>query len=305
MSENPKIENEGARSPAQEPNPAHGSDEAEARALLQAIHAGIGQAHEPPPESAQPAAEAGATSGGWRTAPWPMAALVLFMAAAASFAGIALYLSSRRAAVQTAAIEKVGQSLVRVEQQIALQSSAGAAAATEARKSREPAATDLLEAANAHYREGRFPDAVLAFRAAEAADTGGQLSDEARYRYGASLLKTGDSNGALREFQAVVTGFPGSPCFAASAMETARLLMEQKNYPRARQTLYLLLAARDRLGAADKDYVERAGFLVGRCLECEAASLEAAQSATLPVARFGPAAPARAKSDSPDASEGK
>jgi TolA-binding protein len=221
-----------------------------------------------------------------------MVAFGLFLAVAALLAGIALYMSSRHATKQTAAIEKFRLSLDRMEQRIALQSSARAeASARDPRKSHGPAGGELLEAANAHYREGRFPDAVLSFRAAAAADTGGQLSDEARYRYGVSLVKTGDPNGALREFQAVVAGSPGSPYFAASAMETARLLMEKRNYARARQTLYQLLAARDRLSAADKDSVERACFLVGRCLEGEAEALEAAQSATLPVARFGPANP--------------
>jgi tetratricopeptide (TPR) repeat protein len=147
----------------------------------------------------------------------------------------------------------------------------------------------LLDAANADYREGRFRDAVNAYRAAAGVDTGGQFSDEAHYRYGASLLKIGEESSALSEFQAVVAGSPGSPHFAASAMETASLFMEKKNYAQARRTLYLLLAARDRLSAGDKDYVERASFLVGTCLESEAGAREAAQSATLPVARFGPA----------------
>jgi len=218
---------------------------------------------------------------------WPMYALVLFLAVAAFLAGIALYFSSRRGEDQTAAIEKFQQSLGRMEQQIALQSSAAKGASGPV--SGAPATSDLLDAANAHYREGRFQEAAISFRAAAAADTGGQLSDEAHYRYGASLLKTGDSNGALREFQAVVTGSPGSPHFAASAIETARLLAEKQNYAQALRTLYQLLAARDRLSVADKEYVERACFLVGTYLESEAGALEAAQSATLPVARFGPA----------------
>jgi tetratricopeptide (TPR) repeat protein len=115
----------------------------------------------------------------------------------------------------------------------------------------------------------------------------GSFTDETHYRYAQSLLKTGQFDGALAEFQTVETAFPGSPYFASAAMEAAQLLFQKKSYGQARRVLYELMATKDRLSPADKPGVERAYFFVAQCYEAEAESLEGSTQTSLSAPQGG------------------
>ena len=207
-----------------------------------------------------------------------VAAALLILAIAAASASVALYWSSRSAfrGDQKAAFEDFRQSLQRMERRIATSDTrgAGGSAAGDRSPRLTPESSGLLDAANLRYREGQFKEAAASFRTAMDMDLGGSFTDETHYRYAQSLLKTSQFDGALVEFQTVETGFPGSPYFASAAMETAQLLFQKKSYAQARRVLYELVAARDRLSAADKAGVERAYFFIARCYEAEAESLD-------------------------------
>jgi tetratricopeptide (TPR) repeat protein len=232
-----------------------------------------------------PAGGSEAVTGSWRLmlaiGSWRLlfaAAALLILAVAAASASVALYWSSRSAyrGEQNAAFADLRQSLGRMERQIATSEArgTGGSAAGDRSPRSAPEKSGLLDAANLRYREGQFQEAAASFRAAMDMDLAGSFTDETHYRYAQSLMKTGKFDGALAEFQTVETGFPGSPYFASAAMETAQLLFQKKSYAQARRVLYELMAARDRLSAADKAGVERAYFFVARCYEAEAESLD-------------------------------
>jgi len=248
--------------------------EAEAAALRASVEAlmkrkaGARQDIGPPPS--RPAANAHSRR------PLFVAAALLFLALGAASASVALYCSSRSAlsAGQRAAFNDLQQSLQRMEQKIATSETRRPAAPAAGERSSRPApeSSGLLDAANLRYREGQFKDAAAAYRAAMDMDL--TFADETHYRYAESLLKTGQFDHALEEFEIIETAFPGSPYFASSAMEAAQLLFQKKSYSGARRALYELMAARDRLGPADKANLERAYFFVAQCYEAEAESLE-------------------------------
>lgn len=171
-----------------------------------------------------------------------------------------------------------------MEQRIASSEARGAAGpgARDRSVGSAPERSGLLDAANLHYREGQFEEAADSFRTAMDMDLAGSFTDEMHYRYAQSLLKTGRFDGALAEFQTVEGAFPGSPYFASAAMESAQLFFQKKSYAQARRVLYELMAARDRLGPADKAEVERAYFFVARCYEAEAESLDISLQSPLP-----------------------
>ncbi len=232
-------------------------------------------------------------AGSWRLMPatgsWRLllaAAALLILAVAAASASVALYWSSRSASrgEQKAAFADLQRSLGRMERQIATSEARGAAgpAAGDRSAGAAPERSGLLDAANLRYRDGQFQEAASSFRAAMDMDLAGSFTDETHYRYAQSLLKTGQFDGALAEFQTVETGFPGSPYFASAAMESAQLLFQKKSYAQARRVLYELMAARDRLGPADKADVERAYFFVARCYQAEAESLDISLHPALP-----------------------
>jgi tetratricopeptide (TPR) repeat protein len=231
------------------------------------------------------------------------AALLVLVITAAS-ANITLYWSSRSATGgdQKAAFEEFRQSLQRMEKQIATsgaQRVGGPAGDHSPRPSNE--SSGLLDAANLRYRDGQFQEAVASYRTAMETDLAASFNDETHYRYAQSLLKTGNLDSALVEFQTVEAGFPGSPYFASAATESARLLFQKKSYAQARRVLYELIAARDRLSPADKSSVERACFFIARCYEAEAESLENSLHPSLGTPQSAPVA----RADKPVHAEGK
>jgi tetratricopeptide (TPR) repeat protein len=245
------------------------------------------------PAAAEPQVQAvipGADSGAKKTL--LIAAALLMLAAAAAATSVALYCSSRSAfrGEQRAAFEDLQQSLQRMEQRMAAsEARAGRAAAGDRGSNLTADGPGLLDAANLRYREGQFQEAAASFRAAM--DMNLAFTDETHYRYAQSLLKTGQFENALTEFQAVESSFPGSAYFASAAMEAAQLLFQKKSYSQARRVLYELMAARDRLSPADKAEIERAYFFVARCYEAEGNSPETAprESLSTPVASLAKA----------------
>ena len=230
---------------------------------------------------------------------------LLMSAIAAASAAVALYGASRPrfGGDQKAAFDELKQSLNRMERQIAtsqVRRDTGSAAGEHPNRS-STESSGLLDAANLRYRDGQFQEAAAAYRMAMDSDLAASFTDETHYRYAQSLLKTGNADGALVEFQMVETGFPGSPYFASAATETARLLYQKKSYSQARRVLYELIAARDRLTPADKSSVEHASFFIARCYEAEADSLDA----SLHSASAAPQRAPLARADNPEHAEGK
>jgi tetratricopeptide (TPR) repeat protein len=233
-----------------------------------------------------------------------VAAALLVLVIAATSASVALYRSSRSTTDrdQKAAFEEFRQSLQRMEKQIATSGAHRAAGPAADHSSHSPAeSSGLLDAANLRYREGQFQEAVASYRAAMETDLAASFNDETHYRYAQSLLKTGNLDGALAEFQTVEAGFPGSPYFASAATETARLLFQKKSFTQARRVLYELIAARDRLSPADKSSIEWASFFVARCYESEAESLDNSLHPSLGPPQSAPVA----RADNPEHAEGK
>ena len=135
--------------------------------------------------------------------------------------------------------------------------------------------TRIMKVGNTQFIDRRFEEAAQSYEAAITLDSSGKLSDEAHYRLGMCLLKTGRPEDAIREFRFVIEDYPGSGHYAASALEMGELLMARKNFSQARRLFYMIVGSKSRLAEDQQGVLERTYYAIARAYEGEAEAIEA------------------------------
>lgn len=204
----------------------------------------------------------------------PVALYLVIALVAALIMGAAV--SYRHEAAQRQLIGRFTASIDTLEGRLAsMQQQAALAPAT---RTPEPKSLDdyalILNGANQLFEKGHFRDAAGRYRSALRGFPSGSLTDQAHYRLGVCMLRTGRAETAANHFRVVTASFPNSRYYARAALELSHVLMGEQQYAQARRVLYQIVGARARLQSEDAETLEKAYYAIARTLEGEADVIE-------------------------------